>query len=303
MASSSRLASRASAVALLVAFSSLLVGLQGCKLGPATTAARPTVYDRVLKSGVIRASYANYPPYCIKDPNSGELTGVFVEALEEMGRRLELKVDWTEEVGWGAIFEGLNSDRHDVFGAGIWRNASRGKVGDFSRPLLYNVIKVYGRSNETRFNRQEDLNSPGVRIATLDGAIEDVIASSDYPTAQKVSIPQLNPWSDVLLNITSNKADVTFAEPAAVNLYLEKNPGTLRELFPARPIRVFGNGYAFKLGEPEFKAMLESALDEIANDGTLDRIIAKYEKYPGEFWRVARPYQVPAQQPESDNVR
>ena len=97
--------------------------------------------DRVIATGVIRASYANYPPYCIKDPNTGKLSGIFVEVLNEVGKRLELKVDWVEEVGWGAIFEGLNSDRHDVFGAGIWRVSSRGKVGDFSRPLFFNAIQ------------------------------------------------------------------------------------------------------------------------------------------------------------------
>ena len=254
-----------------------------------------SVYDRVLKTGTIRASYASYPPYCIKDPNTGKLSGIFVEVLEEAGKRLDLKVNWVEEVGWGAIFEGLNSDRHDIFGAGIWRNSSRGKVGDFSRSLFYNVIKVYGRPDETRFSTLEAINNNTVRISTLDGAIEDVIAKSDYPLATRISVPQLNPWSDVLLNITSKKADLTFAGPSVVNLYLEKNPGTLKDLFPNQPIRVFANTFAFKLGEPKFKAMLDAALEEIQNDGTLERILHKYEKVPGEFYRVAPPYTLPKQ--------
>ena len=198
----------------------------------------------------------------------------------------------TEEVGWGAIFEGLNSDRHDVFGAGVWRNSTRGKVGDFSEPLFYNVIKVYGRADEDRFASLGDINQPGVRISSVDGAIEDVIAKSDFPKAQQVSVSQLNPWSDVLLNITTNKADVTFAEPAAVNLFLDKNPGTLRDLLPAQPVRVFGNTYAFKLGEPAFKSMLNAALEEIRNDGTLENILKRYERFPGEYLRVANRYKL-----------
>ena len=259
--------------------------------GEASRGATDAVYDRVIKSGKIRASYASYPPYCIKDPNTGKFSGIFVEVLEEAGRRLELNVDWTEEVGWGAIFEGLNSDRHDVFGAGIWRNSSRGKVGDFSRPLFYNVIKVYGRPNETRITSLDSIERSGVRIASLDGAIEDVIAKSDFPSNRRVSVPQLNPWSDVLLNITTNRADITFAEPAAVNLFLEKNPGTLKELLPDTPVRVFANTYAFKLGDPKFKAMLDAVLEEIQNDGHLEKVLRRYEKVPGaEFFRVATPY-------------
>ena len=127
----------------------------------------------------------------------------------------------------------------------------------------------------------------------MDGAVEDVIASTDYPKAKKVSVPQLNPWSDVLLNISSGKADLTFAEPSAVNLYLEKNPGTIVELFPDKPIRVFANTYAFKLGEPKFKAMLDACLEEMLNDGTIERILKRYEKHPGEFYRAAKPYALP----------
>lgn len=274
------------------------VFLSGCgsNTGPSGPQ-KPSVYDRVIQSGTIRASYAVYPPYSLKDPNTGKMSGLYVDALEEAARRLELKVQWTEEVGWGAIFEGLNSDRHDIFGAGIWRNATRSKVGDFSRPLIYNVIKVWGRPDEKRFSGDwSKINDPSVRIATLDGAVEDLIAKSDYPKATRVSVPQLAPWTDVLLNITSRKADVTFAEPSAVNLFLEKNPGTLKDLSPDKPVRVFANAYAFKLGEEKFKSMLDGALEEIINDGTLERIIAKYERHPGEFYRIARPYELPAMQ-------
>ena len=277
---------------LLVISSSITI-LSGCttpEQGGAT--AKPSVYERVITAGEIRASYAIYPPYLIKDPNSGELSGIFVEVLNEVGKRLGLKINWTEEVGWGAIFEGLNSDRHDIFGAGVWRNSTRGKVGDFSEPLFYNVIKVYGRADENRFASLGDINQQGVRISSVDGAIEDVIAKSDFPEAQQVSVSQLNPWSDVLLNITTNKADVTFAEPAAVNLFLDKNPGTLRDLLPAQPVRVFGNTYAFKLGEPAFKSMINAALEEIRNDGTLEKILNRYERFPGEYLRVANRYKL-----------
>jgi polar amino acid transport system substrate-binding protein len=268
------------------------IGLTSCvqQSNPNT---RISVYDRVLKSGTIRTSYANYPPYCIVDANSGKLSGIFVDILQEAGKRLGLKVNWVEPVGWGEIFEGLNSDRYDIFGAGIWPNSSRAKVGDFTRPLFYNAILVYGRSDESRIKSLDDINKPDMKIATMDGAIEDIIASSDFPNAKKVSVPQLNPWSDVLLNITSGKADVTFAGPSAVNLYLAKNPGTLKVLFPGKPMRVFANCFAIKVGEPEFKAMLNTCLDEMLNDGTISKILQKYEASPGEIWPVAEPYVVP----------
>ena len=244
-----------------------------------------SVYDRVQATGEIRASYAVYPPYFIQDANTGDLSGIFFEALNEVGGRLNLKVKWIEPVGWGEIFEGLNSNRHDIFGAGLWKNEERSKVGDFSLPLFCNSIKIYGRPNETRFKARTDINRPEVRISVQDGEATSYIAASDYPKAQQVSITQLNPWTDVLLNVISGKADVTFAEPSTINRFLDKNPGQLKNLLPEEHIRLFANAYALKLGEPKFKKMLNAALEEIRKDGTLEAILRKYEVHPGEFVR------------------
>lgn len=263
---------------------------------PTTTQpARETqsTFTRVLASKTLRCSYCSYPPYCIKDPNTGALSGIFVDAVNELGRRLELRVEWVEEVGWGTIFEGLESGRYDIHGSGLWRNSSRGKHGYFSNPLFYNAIRVWVRAEENRFHSLADLNSSDVRISVQDGAIESIIADSEFPKAQPVSIPQLNPWSDNLLNIITNKADVTFAELGVIVPFLKKNPGTLKELDVGGAIRVFANSIPFRMGEDEFKSMLDSAIDEIRMDGTIDSILEKYESAPGEHLRVAKPYASP----------
>jgi ABC-type amino acid transport substrate-binding protein len=149
------------------------------------------------------------------------------------------------------------------------------------------------RADETRFNTQADLNARGVRIAVQDGAIEDIIARQDFPAAQRISIPQMSPWSDNLLNIITNKADVTFAELGVITPFLERNRGTLKELRTPRPPRVFATGLPVRMGEMELKLILDSAVLEIQSDGTLEAILVKYEKAPGELLRVAPPYQEP----------
>jgi ABC-type amino acid transport substrate-binding protein len=123
--------------------------------------------------------------------------------------------------------------------------------------------------------------------------MSDIIARTDFPNAQRVSIPQLAPWSECLLNITTKKADVTFAERSVIIPFLKKNPGTLREMATGRPLRVFADTYAFKMGEIEFKSMIDSAILELISEGTIDKILRKYETVPGEQLRVALPYQLP----------
>jgi len=276
----------------------LLLSLIVSTGGQATIGAtnfQSSVYDRVIKSGTIRCGYLLYPPYCMEDPNTGKLTGIFVEVMEMVGKRLGLKVIWSDEVGYESLFEGLRSNRFDIFAGGLWPNADRAKVADFSIPIFYSAFKAYGRTSENRFQGNlQAINSPKITIAVLDGAMEDLIAKSDFPRAKRLSLPQLCPFSQNLLNIITKKADVTFAEPGIVSLFLKSNPNTLKELAPNKPLRIFGNTYVFKIGEMTFKNMINTVLEELINSGEIEKLIRKYELCPGAFYRVAAPYQMPS---------
>jgi len=106
-------------------------------------------------------------------------------------------------------------------------------------------------------------------------------------------LTQLSPFSQNLLNIVTKKADVTFAEPGIVDLFLKNNPGSLKELAPKQPLRIFGNCFVFKVGQPEFKDMINTVIEEMLNSGEFDRILKKYEPAPNSVYRVAAPYKIP----------
>ena len=63
----------------------------------------------IKKSRVIRAGYVSNPPSSIIDPNTHKVTGIFAEAIEGIASRANLTVEWTEEVGFGSMIEGLNA--------------------------------------------------------------------------------------------------------------------------------------------------------------------------------------------------
>src|ERR1017187_1796282 len=91
----------------------------------------------VLARGAIRVGYIVNPPSLFKDPNTGKLSGIYYDAMEEAGKNLGLKIDWAEETGWGTMVEGLDAKRFDMVVGGIWPSSTRGKRVDFSVPLYY----------------------------------------------------------------------------------------------------------------------------------------------------------------------
>jgi polar amino acid transport system substrate-binding protein len=270
--------------------------LAACTVDKASTDRRTeTVYARVLRTGVIRAAYAIYPPYCMKNPNSGKLSGIFVDALETAGNNLGLKVQWTEEVGYGNMIEGLETDRYDIVPSGVFPNASRAKHADFTIPLFYSVLDVYVRSDDRRFDTRNlaKLNDPSTTFSAIDSYVSAPILQRKFPKARVVSHPQLASATDPLLDVIHKKADATLEEPGIAAQFLVKNPHSVRKV-NNRPIAIFGNTMLMKIDQTAFKSMLDTTLTEMIHEGVVDDLITKYQSSPGVYYQIADPYRTPS---------
>ena len=254
-----------------------------------TTEAK-SVYSRVIESGKIRCGYVPYEPGLIKDPNTGKFSGIMYDSMEEIAKNLKLKVEWTEEVGWGTMIEGLERDRYDMICSPVWANSTRGKLVDFSVPLFYSGIGAYIFSNNDEFVDLPQLNSPETKIATVDGEMSDIIASSEFPLATKISLPQNSGVSQLLLNVQNAKTDITFVELFIAEGYLKNNPNSIKNIIANKPIRTFGNCFMFKKNQYELKQMIDTSSTEVLNSGYVDKSITKYETKPNTFYRVQNPY-------------
>jgi ABC-type amino acid transport substrate-binding protein len=278
---------------LLLALTFLVVACQrsGGSAGSAPVAAKETVYQRVIRTGVIRAAYLTYPPALMKDTATGKLSGIFYETLERIASNSGLKVEWTEEVGWGSQIEGLNADRYDIVGSPVWANPTRGRLTTMSRPVYYSGIGIYVRKDDKRFDANvKAINDPKVKIATIDGETGDLIARTSFPQAQRFSNTQLTDISQLFLEVSGRKADLFFAEPYFAYQYFKNNPQDLRNIAAAHPIRVLGNCYMFKANEFQLKQLIDTALEDLLNSGYIDELLAKHDG-GDTFYRVALPYQ------------
>jgi ABC-type amino acid transport substrate-binding protein len=231
----------------------------------------------------------------MRDAKTGKLTGTFVETLEHAANDLGWKVVWTEEVGWGAQIEGLLNDRYDIVGSPVWANPTRARLTTLSRPVYYSGIGIYVRKGEKRFLKStSSMNDPHVRIATIDGETADLIARTQFPKAQRVSLPQLSDISEMFLLVSTGKADVAFAEPYFGSEFLKANPGALMNIAAVAPIKTLGNCYMMKAGELQLKQALDVAVEDLQNSGFVDAVLDRYEPAPNTFYRVAQPYRVVA---------
>ncbi len=273
----------------------LIVSFFGAKVFSGATAAtsQPDLLTSVMAKGEIRVGYVVYPPQLIKDPNTGKLSGIFYDALETAGKNLDLKIVWAEEVGWGTMIEGLAAGRYDMVGSPVWPNSARAKKVDFTIPLSYSGVGVYTRAGDMRFQDLKTINSKDITIATLDSEMSSFIAKSSFPQAKTFSLAQDAQSSQLLLNVKTGKADVTFAETAIGEEFLANNPGSIQNITTKNPIRSFGNTMLVPKNQEGFKVMINTALEELINSGQIDVYTKTYEQHKGSFYPVAKPYTSP----------
>src|SRR6476646_4264372 len=106
-----------------------IVSLTSCDHSQTAAKAPETVYERVMRTKTLRVAWLTYPPAAMKETTTGKMSGTFVDALNQMGSNLGLKIEWMDgETPWGQQIEGLNEGRYDIVGSPVWANPARGQL-------------------------------------------------------------------------------------------------------------------------------------------------------------------------------
>lgn len=250
------------------------------------------LFDNIQKTKVIRAAYTVGAPLFVIDPNSGEKSGIFYEIVDSLAKRLHLKINWIQEVGYGEMIQGLKDQRYDIIGSGVWINSDRALGADFTIPVYYDAVFAYSRVGDTRFQKNISiLDSSIYTIATMDGELGASIANKDFPKARTLAIPQNADFTQMILNVISEKADIVFLAAAPARSYQAANPEKIVSVMPNQPLRIFPNAIMLPQGQYIFKQVLDFTLMEMLNCGEIDAILKKYEKVPNSFLRVSVPFE------------
>jgi len=259
-----------------------------------TEASKPTepAYERVMRTNTLRCGYGFWEPGFSKNLETGQLTGIFYDYMNAIGQHTGLKVEYTEELGWGDFPAALNSGRIDAMCFGAWPKAHMAREVLFTEPTYYLPIDAYARSSDNRFDHEPlKINSPDVKISVMDSELSSELARTTFPKAQTLSVPQLSPAGTLLLNVSSGKADITFTDACTGAAFMAKNPGQVKVVPFDRPLRLYGHTIPVGKSEHSLVSLLNTATDEIVSSGEFESIVLKYEKIPGVLLMQKPQYQ------------
>lgn len=250
-----------------------------------------SVFDRVTKMKTLRCGYLVYPPLLIKDPGTGAFSGVIYDLTELLGQKLGLKVAWTQETSWGTAAQDLDSNRFDMVCSGFWVNSMMAGAYGYTKPLFYQPMWPVVRADDTRFDHDLNaINNPHIRIVSLDGDIPLQIGAEQFPKAHTYTLQNFTDYSQLFLEITANKADVTFLEGDLPQRFMKTNPNKIKLLLKHGPIRIYANPWAIKRGEFEFADYINSAIDEIVFSSAVEDAFRKHGVYPEGYFLINHPF-------------
>lgn len=250
---------------------------------------RESAYDRVMRTGVLRCGYSTWDPIVMKDPNTGQFSGVYIDYMTAMGRRLGLKVEW-QEINIATYLDDLRVGKIDVECSGGWPNARRGKFADYTTPLFYTPVYLFVAKKDRRFdNHYNKINDPTVRFVTMPGEQSEDYRTEFFPKSQEVSVSPSAMWSDILLQVATGKADVAFWDLMSARHFIKTNPNKI-DIIKGDPVKVIPNNLSVAKGETKLLSMLNIATEELISDGVIEQIMQKYDLTPDVAFRPAKPY-------------
>jgi polar amino acid transport system substrate-binding protein len=254
-------------------------------------AKKETAYERVMRTGELRCGYFSWKPAFIKDPNTGEMSGIFHDYMEEMGRALKLKIVWAEEVALGEFPTAIAAGRIDAMCSSTFVTSERSRAVDFITPPYYVPLHAYARAEDNRFDNftADKFNDPAYKVIILEGGVTSIIQHYYLPKAQVYELPQFTSPAELFVGLAQGKADYLLYDLFTFEDYNAHNPDKLKRVSQT-PIKIFPLAVAVGKNQDALREMLDTATMDLHLAGAINKIITKYETYPGSFIRMQMPY-------------
>ncbi len=224
---------------------------------------------KVRKDGVLRVGYSQTGPWFYKDAKTGDLGGIYKDAVERLAKEMEVKVEW-KEVTFQNSTVGLRRNDYDLYGSSLTYTLPRALVVDYVGPLwAKGSLLMVHKDNAGRFKTIADFNDPKVTFSVVAGGSEEPRIPVLFPNAKLITTA-----GQVVLAaepVRAKKADVWMSGDSDVLLFAKRN-NWAHVFAPGAPIDKRPNTWAVRYGDSEWKHFLDFWATFMVVNGEMDRL-------------------------------
>lgn len=260
--------------------------------GMAQTADAGPVLDRIMETGVIRTPIPDIWPPAVVQLADGTLTGMDVEVMREIARRIGVEVEYVTHpdgsiITWDEQTSGEWGGQFDIVVNSMTPTEQRANYLTFPAIYYYGMAVLAVHKDNTDIRAPADAS--GKRIGALRGSTLEM-----YLRQEPFGIVGVPPFQFRIENpeiVSFDHEEQTVAallsgDGAEIDGYVNYLQQVLALIEQGAPIKVVGQplfldpqAIAIQPGDPELAELLRKTIEEMHADGTLSRLSMEWFNY------------------------
>jgi polar amino acid transport system substrate-binding protein len=216
-----------------------------------------------------------YPPLQFVDPKTGQQIGWEYDAMNEIAKRLNFKVEY-QNTSWDAMIQSVSDGQYNIGMTGITIKEDRKEKVDFSEPYMRSEQFMLVRGDESRFSDAKTF------AEFKDGLVGAQPGTTPFYTAvysvldgneQNPRIKLFETFGATVQALKAGDVDVVLTDGTAGKGYVDASGGGLKLV--GGPLGSEDFGFIFPKGS-DLVAPINAAIASMKADGTIDALNKKW---------------------------
>ena len=256
----------------------LLTTLAACSvligsLGDGRAQQQDTLLQQIKKNGLIRVCQAPYPPYNVKNPQSGEWEGLNVDIVKEIAAFLSVKIENVDS-SFSTLIPSLLTHKCDLSAAATYVTPARAEQVLFTTPYASDT-KVAFVPVDSPFKTYADLDKSNVTIVTRSGTAEETFAKRFFKQA-KIKLTTSDATQAHLLDVAAGRSDAAFAGRTGGLTFLKQNTNIKLRLIEDKELDPSRFALMLPAGEYQLQQYLNISLQALKDSGKLEEMTSHW---------------------------
>ena len=223
---------------------------------------------KVQKAGTLTVgTEGTYRPFSFHENGSGDITGYDVDVVKAVAAKLGVTATF-QETQWDGIFAGLEAGRFDVIANQVSITPERSAKYVFSTPYTYSTGVIVVKADNTSITSFESLS--GKTTAQSLTSNWNTLATQSGANVQAVE-----GWAQSVALVEQGRVDATINDNLTFLDYAKQNDASGLKV-AATTTDKSESALAFTGGSTALATAVDTALADLAADGTLTSISEKY---------------------------
>lgn len=232
------------------------------------------VLDEIMKRGTLLVGMeAGYMPFEMRS-KKGDIIGFDVDMTTAMAKAMGVKVEYIN-TNWDGIIPALTTKKYDIIASGMTITQERNLKINFATPYItVGQTVLLSKKLAGKIKSYSQLNNPKYTISSKLGTTGEQAVKRMIPRAKYLSYET---EQEGTMEVINGKVDA-FVYDLPFNAIMANDKGKGKIVHLDKPFTFEPLGWAIRKGDPDFLNWLNNFMFQIKNDGTYDRIYAKWFK-------------------------